>query len=112
MRSTRKKLTILTLILSVVAFLYFGLRTVLLQVEIRHLKLEKNYLDGLIEAKKIELKSVRTPIFNARLLKQNLSWNDSEIPLPVSQVKPCFQPDRIIPLDGPIWTRLFDLKTG
>ena len=88
MRSTRKKLTILTLILSAIAFLYFGLRTVWLQVEIRHLKLERTYLDHLIEAKKIELKSFRSPSFNARLLKQNLSLNDSEIPLPVSQVKP------------------------
>ena len=95
MRSTRKKLTILTLILSAIAFLYFGLRTVWLQVEIRHLKLEKNYLDGLIEATKIELKSVRTPTFNARLLKQNLSLNDSEIPLPVSQVKPLRVSNRI-----------------
>ena len=109
MRSTRKKLTILTLILSAIAFLYFGLRTVWLQVQIRHLKLEKNYLDGLIEATKIELKSVRTPTFNTRLLKQNLSLNDSEIPLPVSQVKSLRVSNLI---EWYHWTRLFDLKTG
>ena len=88
MRSTRKKLTIFVLILSAVAFLYFGLSTVWLQVQIKHLKLERTYLDHLIEAKKIELKSVRTPRSNSRLLQQNLNLNDSGIPLPVSQVKP------------------------
>ena len=86
MRSTRKKLTIFVLILSAVAFLYFGLSTVWLQVQIKHLKLERTYLDHLIEAKKIELKSFRTPSSDSRLFKQNL--NDSKIPLPVSQVKP------------------------
>ena len=86
MRSSREKLTICGLVLSALAFLYFGLSTVWLQVQIKHLRLERNYLDHQIGEKKIELKALRTESFNSRLLKQNLKSNNSEIPAPVSQV--------------------------
>ena len=86
MRSSREKLTICGLVLSALAFLYFGLSTVWLQVQIKHLRLERNYLDHQIGEKKIELKALRTASFNSRLLKQNLKSNNSEIPAPVSQV--------------------------
>ena len=86
MRSSREKLTICGLVLSALAFLYFGLSTVWLQVQIKHLRLERNYLDHQIGEKKIELKSLRTASLNSRLLKQNLKSNNSEIPAPVSQV--------------------------
>ena len=86
MRSSREKLTICGLVLSALAFLYFGLSTVWLQVQIKHLRLERNYLDHQIGEKKIELKALRTASFNSRLLKQNLKSNNSQISAPVSQV--------------------------
>ena len=90
MRLTREKITVCGLILSAVAFLYFGLSTVWLQVQIKHLRLERNYLDHQIGEKKIELKALRTASSNARVLKQNLKSKDTEIPSPVSQVNSIF----------------------
>lgn len=87
MRSTREKLTVCGLILSALAFLYFGLSTVWLQVQIKHLRLERNYLDHQIGAKKIELKALKSVSSNSRILTQNFKSNDSKIASPVSQVE-------------------------
>ena len=96
MRFSREKLTVCGLILSALAFLYFGLSTVWLQVQIKHLRLERNYLDHQIGAKKIELKALRSASSTSKVLKQNFESNDSEVSLPVSQVI-------LILLDQIIW---------
>jgi len=96
MRFSREKLTVCGLILSALAFLYFALSTVWLQVQIKHLRLERNYLDHQIGAKKIELKALRSTSSTSKVLKQNFESNDSEISSPVSQV---------ILLDQIIWFR-------
>ena len=86
MRFTREKLTVCGLILSALAFLYFGLSTVWLQVQVKRLRLERNYLDHQIGAKKIELKGLKSVSSNSRVSKNDFESNDSEISSPVSQV--------------------------
>jgi len=84
MRSTREKLTVCGLIISAFAFLYFGLSTVWLQVQIKHLRLERNYLEHQIGEKKYELRTLRSGSSYSGVLKQNLKTNDSDFP-PISQ---------------------------